>query len=38
MSITVIVFGAVAALKYSSKIGDWFTAERGAADGKNGWV
>lgn len=22
----------------SRRLGDWFTAERGSADGKNGWV
>lgn len=22
----------------SRRFGDWFTAERGAGDGKNGWV
>lgn len=24
--------------KASRRLGDWFTAERGAGDGKNGWV
>lgn len=24
--------------KASRRIGDWFTAERGAGEGKNGWL
>lgn len=38
MDIAVLTISALVAIRYGGQFGDWFTAERGAGDGKNGWV
>ena len=38
MQLLLLAIGALLLVKYGGRFGDWFCAERGAGEGKNGWV